>query len=115
MIQRQYRAWALSMLLILSACASLGIPTAETFSEKLAAGYTLNTAVRQSATTMLQSKSITADDADSVLKTTDASRQGLDVAKSLAKTDMTAADAKLTATRTVLLALQAYLAAKGAK
>lgn len=109
------KLFAILLLSFLPACAQLGIPTAQTFNERLAAGYALNTAVRQSATTLLQSKAITANDGDSVLKTTDAARAGLDVAKSLAKTDMTAADAKLNATRTVLVALQSYLATKGGK
>lgn len=85
----------------------------QSFSERLAAGYALNEAVRQFAVTLLNSKTITAEDGDSVLATTDASRAGLDVASSLASTDLTSAEAKLQATHTVLVALQTYLNGKG--
>jgi hypothetical protein len=84
----------------------------QSFPERLAAGYSLNAAVRQSAVTLLQSKTITADDGESVLQTTDAARAGLDVARSLAQTDLTSAEAKLAATHTVLVALQSYLASR---
>jgi hypothetical protein len=96
-------------LAILSACAQFGLPTADTFAERLAVGYGTVTEVRNTVTTLLKAKKLTADDGDNVLKATDAARLGLDVARSLSKTDMNAAGAKLTSVRTALTALQAYL------
>mgnify|MGYP001579719976 FL=1 len=71
------------------------------------------TTVRQSATTLLKAGKITADDGQNVLSSTDAARAGLDVARTLSKTDLAAADARLTAVRTALTALSTYLATKG--
>ena len=113
-LARQYLMFAI-LAAMLSACAQLGIPTASTFNEKLAVAYSLVTQVRQSATSMLKAKQLTADDGQSVLTATDAARSGLDVARTLSKTDMTAADNRLTAARTALTALSTYLATKGAQ
>ena len=109
------RNTVLALILALSAtsCAQLGLPTANTFSERLTAGYALNAEVRTSAVTLLNAKRITADDADNVLSQTNAARTGLDLARTIGKGDPKAGDLKLTAVRTVLLALQSYLASKG--
>jgi len=104
--------WAITMVAMLSACAQLGVPTATTFNERLAVGYGTVTTVRQTATTLLTAKQISADDADNVLKTTDTARAGLDVARTLSGTNLTAADQKLTAIHTVLSALSTYLATR---
>ena len=100
---------------LLTACAQLGLPSAGTFNERLAVGYTTVTTVRQSATTLLVAKKITADDAQNVLSQTDNARAGLDIARTMSKADPKAADAKLTAIRTILTGLQTYLTSKGAQ
>ena len=97
---------------MLSACAQLGLPTATTFQERLTAGYALNAEVRTTATTLLTGKKISSADAQNVLDQTNNARAGLDLARTISKTDETAADFKLTSVRTVLLGLQAYLATK---
>ena len=99
--------------LLLSACTTLGVPTVTTFNEQLAVGYTTVTTVRQTATTLLQAKKITADDGQNVLNVTDGARTGLDIARSISKTDLQAATNKLDAVRTILVGLQTYLASKG--
>jgi len=101
----------LAMLLIVG-CETLGIAKPETFKEKLAVGYTTNTAIRQAATKLLEAKKITADEGAQVLAQTDNARVGLDIARSLEKANPTAADAKLTSIRTALTALQTYLASR---
>ena len=111
MLRRVMSLWLLAVML--SACAQLGLPQANTFNERLAVGYTTVTAVRTSAASLVTAKKISPDDGQNVLAQTDAARAGLDVARSLAKTDLAAADGKLNAVRTVLTALQSYLAAKG--
>ena len=106
------RSTFVALILSLTACAQLGIPTATTFQERLTAGYALNAEVRTSAVTLLNAKRITADDGQHVLEQTNNARQGLDVARSIARSDVKTADGKLTAVRTALVALQSYLAAR---
>lgn len=104
--------YAIFFAFLLVACAQLGIPAPETFNERLAAGYGTVAQVRVTATTLLDAKKITSDDAQNVLAATDAARQGLDVARSLSKTDLTAAEGKVTAIRATLTALSGYLATR---
>jgi outer membrane protein TolC len=104
--------WALA---VLTACAALGLPTAQTFNEKLAVGYGTVTAVRNSATTLVMAGKITPDDAQNVQTQADTARAALDVARTAYRAgDTTGATTKLDTTATVLRALQAYLASKGA-
>lgn len=104
------------LLMVLGGCAALGLPTAESFGERVAAAYAANTAARQSATTLLQAKRISVEDAKNVLATTDALRAGIDAAAQISKTDPAAGNARLEAARTGLQALQSYLLTRqGAK
>jgi hypothetical protein len=107
----KHALFVFSVLLLVS-CAQLGVPAPQTFNEKLAAGYGAVTQVRTTATTLLEAKKISSDDAHNVLVTTDAARQGLDVARSLSKTDTSAAEGKVNAIRTTLTALAGYLATR---
>ena len=100
------------LLSIAASCAQLGMPTPQTFNEKLAAGYAAVTSARETATTLLVAKKITADDAQNVQNQADNARAGLDIAKKLSALDPDAANAKLTAVSTALIALQSYLASK---
>lgn len=102
--------WVVAVLL--AGCQALGIPQAETFSERLAAGYALNAQVRQTATDLLAMKKLSSADGQNVLEQTNNARAGLDIAKQLATTDTKSAEGKLTALRTALLAVQGYLALK---
>lgn len=103
-------------LAFLAACGSLGLATPETPAQRIAATVVSVTAVRQSAQTMLVAKKITPDDAENIQRQADNVIAGAQVARSMLGVDPAAADAKLQQTRQVLLALQAYLAAReGAK
>lgn len=110
-----YNKWTLLVLLLAVACAQLGVPTADTLNERIAVALATNTAVRASATQLLTDGKISAEDGANVLASTDAARAGIELARSLGATDLTAANAKLTAATTVLTALQTYLATRGAK
>lgn len=104
--------WALA---VLTACAALGLPTAQTFNERLAVGYGAVTAVRNSAATLVATGKITPDDAQNVQTQADNARAALDLARTAYRSGDTAgATTKLDTTATVLRALQAYLASKGA-
>lgn len=102
------------LALVLIACTSLGSPAPQTLNERIAVTVTAVTAVRQSATTLLTAKKLSVQDAENIQAQADNVVAGAQIARSLAGVDPTAADAKLQQTRQVLLALQAYLAAKEA-
>lgn len=99
----------------LQACAQLGLATPETFNQKAAVALGTVTQVRESATTLLAAKQITADDADNVLKATDVARTGIDTARKMQATDPTGANSKLDAIRTGLTAVATYLASRQQK
>jgi hypothetical protein len=100
------------LLLLLSACQTLGIGSADTFNKKLAGGYQAVTASRDLAATLLTSGKITADDAQNVNNQADNFRAGLDVARSVHATNPTAGADKLASILTGLNALSAYLATR---
>lgn len=101
-----------ALLLLLSACAQLGVPTPQTTNERIAAAQASVTQVRQSATQLLEAKRISSADAANVLKQTDAAREGVDVARAIAATDPSGASSKLQAATAILTALQSYLASR---
>lgn len=103
----------LSLLtLTLASCAQLGISSPTSFNENLAIGYTSVTTIRQTATSLLNAKKLTAEDGQNVLQQTDNARTGLDIARKLSGTDLSSATNKLTAIRSVLSSLSAYLTTK---
>jgi hypothetical protein len=101
------------LLILLTACATLGIDAPKTFNERLAAGYTTVTGVRNTAATLLTSNKLSADDAQNVQSQADNARTGLDLARQIHATNPPAADARLDAVVTGLTALQAYLNTRG--
>lgn len=103
------------VLAIMMGCAALGLSAPETFNQKLAVGYATVTTIRDTATLLLNTGKINAADGTNVLNSTDAARAGLDTAREIGKTDPAAAEFKVNSVRTILTALGAYLASKGAK
>lgn len=101
-----------TLLLILTACAALGVPKAETFHQKLAGGYTTVAAARDTTATLLSAGRITAADAQNIQNQCDNLRSGLDVARSLHASDPAIGDDKLAAIITGLNTLSAYLASR---
>jgi hypothetical protein len=112
-MRKLYAVHLLFVIALLAGCAQLGLPTAQTFEDKLTAGYALSTAVKDTATSLLNAKKISADDAQHVLDQTRNAKHGLDVARALSKTDLNAADSKVVAVRAALEAVQAYLKTRG--
>ena len=106
------KRFLIPLLLLLVGCAQLGLPVAQTFNQKLAVGYATVTGIITTTDNLLLAKAITPDDAANVLKQDDNAKAALDIARSLSGTDITAANAKLTATHTVLEAINAYLLTK---
>jgi hypothetical protein len=88
-------------------------PDLDTFNKRLAVGKIAATTVRQTATALLDAGKLSSADGENVLASTDVARAGLDIAEKLSATDLTSADAKLTAVKTILDSIRAYLLTKG--
>lgn len=109
---KRYLAILLLSMSFLPACAQLGVPTADTFNQKLAVAIGSVTAVRETATTLLKAQKISADDAQNIQDGANNARTGIEVARTLSKVNLVAADNKLTAVSTALQALNAYLTSR---
>lgn len=105
----RYAPFYALMLVVLTACATLGVEAPRTFNEKLTAGYTTVTAARDATATLFSSGKLSAPDAHNVESQLDTARTGLDLARQVHATNPPAGDAKLDAVVTGLTALQAYL------
>jgi hypothetical protein len=112
-MKRAYLYLPFLLLLLGAACNQLGLPTAQTFEERLTAGYASVEAINKGAKSLLDAKKISSNDAENILDQTRNARVGLDIVRAMAKTDPSSADAKLNAVRAGLTAAQAYLTAKG--
>jgi hypothetical protein len=96
-------------LLILSACAQLGIAKPESLDQRIAYAQGVNTAVLTASTSALRAKQISGDDHEHVIKIADQAKAILDSAVLLATTDVTAAESRLKLANTILTELQAFL------
>ncbi len=97
-------------LLILSACSSVGITPPQSTDQRLAYATSQITALRSAAADALAAKSITADDAEKVLKMTDDAKAITDTARAaLAAGDEAGAQRRLVLATSVLTALRSYL------
>ncbi len=106
---RSFYALCISFTL-LAGCAQLGVPTPETLNQRAAVALTSVTAVRTSATTLLQAKKLTAEDGANILVATDNARAGIDIARKLGPAQ---GIDRIKAVQIALEGLQTYLASKG--
>lgn len=106
---------ALLLLVILPACSSLGLSTAQSFDEQLAYAYGTHTAVEQAAASAVNAHSITAAEGQAVLSLGDQARALLDSAKAVETTNATGATKDLVLATAVLQQLQQYLQERGVK
>jgi len=98
------------LLLILTACTSLGLAPASTFEERLAYAVSQNAAVRNAAAVSLERNEIALEDAQRVLKLTDEVRTALDAARLASGAgDVSTAEGRLQLATSILVNLQAYL------
>jgi hypothetical protein len=111
-LRSTYWVFCTLALALVVGCAQMGVASPNTFNEKLAVAVAANTEVRSTAAVLLQAGKISAEDAKNVLAQTDVARQGLDVARSMAGTDLSTATSRLEATTAALKALQTYLTLK---
>jgi hypothetical protein len=108
----QYVAlWLLCALL--AGCPSMGLIKPESFQERLAAAYTLNTAIRDAAANSLSAGAISSAEGEKWLENTRDFRLRLDQLKAVGGTDLSTAEARLAALETALQTLRSELIAKG--
>lgn len=101
------------LLLIVAACAQLGLEPASTLRERLAYAYGSHTAVLQATTRSLEAGDIGSEDATRVLKIADESRKALDAAKlAVDAGDISTAEGRLQLATALLTELQSYLRRK---
>ena len=105
--------FALVLAFVLTACASLGVQAPATFNQKALAAHATVTAIANSAATLRTAGKLSDADRDNVVSTLRSAEAGIDMAVLTYKTNAQAGSDKLTATITVLTALQTYLATKG--
>lgn len=102
------------LLLMLSACASLGMQPAQTFNQKLAYAIGIHTAVLQATTAAVNAHTLSSSDAQAVLTQADNARTLLDAAAAANTAgDITGATNKLQIATAALTALQSYLNTHG--
>lgn len=98
------------LLLILTACASLGLAPASSFEERLAYAVSQNAAVRETAAVSVERNELSVDDARRVLTITDEVRTTLDAARLAAGAgDVSTAEGRLRLATSILVNLQTYL------
>lgn len=109
---RNYTALAFACWL-LTACAAMGIIKPESFDERLAAAYTLNTAIREGVDASLNAGALSSDEAQKALDETRAARTALDGVRTLSSNDPSTAEGRLKLLEASLQTLRSRLIAKG--
>lgn len=109
---RLIKGYAAFLFLALVGCAQLGLAPAKSFDDRLAYGYGLNTALRESSTVALNAKQITSEDMAHILAVNDQARSILDAARSMKVTDLHTAEARLVLATNLLAQLQQFLRSK---
>ena len=103
--------WALSLIVpVILGCAALGITPAQSFDDKLAYAYGMNTALREASTSALEAKTISSEDMEHIMAVNAQARNLLDSARVIG--DPKAAESKLVLATSLLIQLQNYLRAK---
>lgn len=94
----------------LSACASLGMQTPDTFNKRVAAAYLTVQTIAETATAAVNTGKLSKADAANVVTTSRAALAAIGVASGLYATNPQAGEDKLAATLAILVALQSYVA-----
>lgn len=103
------------VVLLLQACAFLGVPTPATFNQRAAFALSQVTAVRESAAELVTARAITAEDARNIQSQATTARAGIDLAIGFHATDPNQAENRLLAAQIILDALKAYLTQEAQK
>lgn len=101
---------ALALMILVSACASLGLTEPKSLDDRLAYAYGNVTGLREATATLLEQGNIASSDGEYVLKVTDQSRAMLDSARTVSDAgDMTVAQDRLEVALAVMEELNKYL------
>ena len=107
---KRLRSFAVcGLLMLLTACASLGIQAPQTFNEKALAATASVNGASQTVFDLLKSRRITPDESDRYMDRLDDAQKGINTARAVFKTDPTSATARLEAIISLLEALQSEL------
>ena len=101
----------LIFVLWLSACSAIGVQQAQSFDERLAYAYGVNTAVREASVSSLNAGEISADDMQHVIVLNDQARALMDSARMAGDTEI--GQSRLTLAITVLTQVQTFLRNRG--
>lgn len=107
-MKHPYQAFLFLCVMFLASCAQLGVQPQSFNANALAVQLTI-TEVRATSGVLLDAKLISSDDHSNVTKAADVAREGLEVAKKLAKVDVKTAEGKLSAVKVGLDAVRTYL------
>jgi hypothetical protein len=103
----------LPLLFILTACAALSVPPADTFNKRAAAATATVNTVSQTALTLLQARKITPDESDRYIDRAEEAQRSIDLARSIyAEDPMDDGQARLAAVIRALQVLTAELEAR---
>ena len=100
---------ALPILLILAACASLGVPQADTFNKRVVVANGIVESTAKTIETLFVAGKLSKDEAQQANDRAKDLATGIDVARQVYPTDPAGADDRLTAAITALNALNAFL------
>jgi hypothetical protein len=100
------------LLLILTACASLGVPPADTFNKQAAAAVSSVNAASQLSLTLLQARKITPDESDAYTARAEDAQEAIDLTRSIRSTDPAGAQDRLDAIIRTLQILTVELEAR---
>lgn len=98
--------------MLLVACAALGVPAADTFNKKVAAATVSVNTGSQTVLTLLQSQKISPDQSDSYTARLDDTQKGIDLTRTVYKTNPADAENRLASIITALNLLLAELEAR---
>lgn len=101
-----------ALVLMLAACAQLGLAPAKSFDDRLAYAYGTNTALREASTAALNAKQITSSDMEHIMAVNDQARSILDAARGMKDIDPKTAEGRLVLATNLLVQLQTFLRSK---
>lgn len=102
----------LPFLLILTACAALNVPPADTFNKQAAGAVSSVNAASQLSLTLLQARKITPDESDAYTDRAENAQEAIDLARSIRSADPAGAQDRLDAIIRALQLLTAELEAR---
>ena len=107
------KRFILAVCIAVAGCASMGVPSPETFNQRVAVGIASVSTARDTAATLLAAGKIGKEDAANIQKQADVAREGLDVARRLETSgQMTDAASRLEMANAIMRELQKYLTLK---